>query len=152
MKQYIQRDWRAGVTRILVATSAWGMGKTHIISLPMPQQHRNYPPLLPRTALLGPLHPYPITWREELANRLQARGIEISRAFLTLCNFSLLEYASIEDRNHTQRAFRDSTERQITTLSQSLSLALRECRLSNSQPVTETCVGSLSAQGFGWFC
>ena len=26
MKQYIQEDWRNGITRILVATSAWGMG------------------------------------------------------------------------------------------------------------------------------
>ncbi|KAF8457344.1 P-loop containing nucleoside triphosphate hydrolase protein [Kalaharituber pfeilii] len=26
MKEYTQADWRAGVTRILVATSAWGMG------------------------------------------------------------------------------------------------------------------------------
>ena len=26
MKQYIQEHWRKGVTRILVATSAWGTG------------------------------------------------------------------------------------------------------------------------------
>jgi len=107
----------------------------------MPQTHPNYPPLLPRMALLGPLQPYPMSWRDELTNRLQARRIPISRAFLALCNLNLLEYAPIADRNHIQTAFRSSTDRQITALSQSLTLALRECRLPNTWPVSVSLCG-----------
>ena len=99
---------------------------TYIISTSMPHPHPNYPPILPRTALLGPLHPYPMAWRDELANRLQARGIQISRAFLALCNLNLIEYTSGVNCNYIQTAFHDSTDRQITTLSQSLNLPLRE--------------------------
>ena len=76
---------------------------TYTVSPPMPQPHPNYPPLLPRTALLGPLHPYPVAWRDELTNRLQARSIPISRAFLALCNLNLLEYASIVDRTTSRQ-------------------------------------------------
>jgi len=90
-------------------------------------------------ALLGLLHPYPMAWRDELTNRLQARGIQISRAFLALCNLNLLEYASIVDRNHIQTAFHDSTGSQITALSQSLNLALRECRLRTRPVRVNTC-------------
>ncbi|RPB19113.1 hypothetical protein L211DRAFT_843017 [Terfezia boudieri ATCC MYA-4762] len=93
----------------------------------MQRPHPNYPPLLPRAALLGPLRPYPIAWRNEITDRLQAgRGIPISRAFLALCNLNLLEYAPLEDRNHIQRSLQNSTDQQITALSQSLTLALRE--------------------------
>jgi len=102
----------------------------------MPPTHPNYPPLLPRAALLSPLQPYPMSWRDQLSNRLQARRIPISRSLLALCNLNLLEYAPIADRNHIETAFRGSTDRQITALSQSLTLALRECRLPNTRPVT----------------
>jgi len=102
----------------------------------MAQTHPSYPPLLPRAALLGPLHPYPMLWRDELTNRLRSRRIPISRAFLALCNLNLLEYAPIGDRNEIETALRDSTDRQITALSQSLTLALRECRLPDTHPVS----------------
>ena len=113
----------------------------------MTQQHPNYPPLLLRPARLGPLLPYPIAWRQELTNRLQARGVEISRAFLALCNLNLVEYASIEDHNHILGALRESTNRQITALSQSLSLGLRECRLLNSLRSSVNVCGQLVSPG-----
>ncbi|RPB19111.1 hypothetical protein L211DRAFT_853514 [Terfezia boudieri ATCC MYA-4762] len=93
----------------------------------MQRQHPNYPPLLPRAALLGPMRPYPIEWRNEITERLQAgRGIPISRAFLALCNLNLLEYAPPEERNNIWRTLNNSTNRQITALSQSISLAIQE--------------------------
>ncbi|RPB17876.1 hypothetical protein L211DRAFT_854689, partial [Terfezia boudieri ATCC MYA-4762] len=93
----------------------------------MQRPHPNYPHLLPRAALFGPLRPYPISWRNEITYRLQAGcGISISRAFLALCNLNLLEYAPLEDRNHIRRALQNSTDREITVLSQSLTVALRE--------------------------
>ncbi|KAF8417676.1 hypothetical protein BGX38DRAFT_1264084 [Terfezia claveryi] len=93
----------------------------------MQHPHPNYPPILPRAALVGPLRPYPIAWRNEITDRLRAgRGITISRTFLALCNLNLLEYAPLEDRNHIRRSLQNSTDRQITALSQSLTLALRE--------------------------
>ncbi|KAF8441130.1 hypothetical protein BGX38DRAFT_1204939, partial [Terfezia claveryi] len=96
-------------------------------SIRMQRLHPSYPPLLPRAALVGPLRPYPISWRNEITDRLQAgRGILISRAFLALCNLNLLEYAPLEDRNHIWRSLQNSTDRQITTLSQSFTVAVRE--------------------------
>ncbi|KAF8417419.1 hypothetical protein BGX38DRAFT_707670 [Terfezia claveryi] len=93
----------------------------------MQRPHPNYPPLLPRAALVGPLRPYPISWRNEITERLQAGcGTPISRAFLELCNLNLLEYAPLDDRNHIRRSLQNSTDRQITALSQSLTVALRE--------------------------
>ncbi|KAF8432168.1 hypothetical protein BGX38DRAFT_262227 [Terfezia claveryi] len=92
----------------------------------MQNPHPNYPPLLPRTALVGPLRPYPVAWRNEITARLRGRGIAISRAFLALCNLNLLDYAPLEDRNHIRTSLQNSTDRQITELSESLTLALRE--------------------------
>ncbi|KAF8432636.1 hypothetical protein BGX38DRAFT_1225111, partial [Terfezia claveryi] len=96
-------------------------------SILMQRLHPSYPPLLPRAAVIGPLRPYPISWRNDITDRLQAgRGILISRVFLALCNLNLLEYAPLEDRNHIWRSLQNSTDRQITILSQSLTVAVQE--------------------------
>lgn len=92
-------------------------------------EHPNYPRLLPQAALLGPLSPYPIAMRNAITARLQAgRSVEITRGFLAICNLNLLQYASMSDLTYIQRELASSSSRQITSLSQSISLALRECR------------------------
>lgn len=92
-------------------------------------EHPNYPRLLPQEALVGPLCPYPVLWRNQITTRLQAdSAIEISRGLLAICNLNLLSYAPLQDRLYIQTALQNSSRRQITSLSESISLALRECK------------------------
>ena len=92
-------------------------------------EHPNYPRLVPQAALFGPLSPYPIAMRNAITARLQDdRVVEITRGFLAICNLNLLEYAPLSDLTYIQRELAHSSSRQVTALSQSIALGLRQCR------------------------
>jgi len=91
--------------------------------------HPNYPPILPRTAMLpNALNPFPEALRADLTRRLQTgarRPVEVSRTFLALMNYNLVSHSADREIIHNELSAMNC--RELRALSSACTLGIRQC-------------------------